>query len=250
MENIFDVNPEDVSLQAKSGGNFGLNKGSISKFEFNPNAGKDGAAQDAVDLDVKVGDREFRSRKYLSEEVYNNKNEKLKPGDEGYKEAYIAVYSQVIAVIKHALGALGVQAQAMSAATAGLNNGQLVEGIKRLVALAPANYNTIPVDVFLEYQWSIPEGKDRTYLQLPKNMKGGAFLCSSMAGSWQEVRGEDGSLSYVNGSGAKHLFTRDKNFMESNKAIPQGNVNGNQTTVTSTGGEVFQANPEAAGWGM
>ena len=37
----------------KQGGKFGLNTGVVTKFEYNPNAGKDGAEQDAIDLNMK-----------------------------------------------------------------------------------------------------------------------------------------------------------------------------------------------------
>lgn len=244
MENIFDTKADDASLQSKGGGSFGLNKGRITKFEVNPNAGKDGAAQDAVDLDVTVGDREFRSRHFLNLAVYDNKNKLLNPGEPGHQEAFVAHYSQVIGVIKHALGALGVTEQAMSTATAGLTSKDLIEGVKKLVALAPANCSTIPVDVFLEYQWSIPEGKDRTYLQLPRNMKGGRFLSPSVPGTWEEVKAEDGSLSYINKEGQKHPFTKDAGFMGSNKAIPQGNIGGSGGTTSAPTNSPF-GNPTA-----
>ena len=43
----------------KQGGKFGLNTGAfVTKFEYNANSGKDGAAGDAIDFTVQVGERE------------------------------------------------------------------------------------------------------------------------------------------------------------------------------------------------
>ena len=60
----------DVAPGAQ-GGKFGLNTGAhITKFEYNANAGAGGAAQDALDLTIQVGEREYRKRFFPISKVY------------------------------------------------------------------------------------------------------------------------------------------------------------------------------------
>lgn len=222
-KNIFGVEAEDKNLQAKQGGVFGLNTGSITKIAY-VEENTEGKDFKAIDLSTKIGDREFYQRFFLNESVYGSGDAGLlNPGDEGYEDAYYNYYSQIVAVIKHALGAVGVSKEAIARSLEGIASNQLVEGMKKMVELAPSDISSRSVDIFLEYQWSIPEGRDRTYLTLPKNMKGGEFLCASVSpvGKWEEVRTGEG-MHYVDNSGNKHPFTRSTSFMEGNKANQQG----------------------------
>lgn len=234
MKNIFNIKAEDSSLQSKSGGVFGLNQRvNISKFELGSFT-KDGETTPTVDINVKIDSREFYNRFFLNLEVYDNNNNRLSPGDEGYDTAFYNHYVQVIAVIKHTLKSLGVTDNAIDNSVQGLGSDQLVQGITNMMGLVPANYTEIPVDVFLEYQWNIPENQTRTFLTLPKNMKGGYFIVPAQnpVGNWKEIRTEQ-SLTYVDDAGNKHPFERNESFMTSNKAIEQ--IRGQSTPETPTG---------------
>lgn len=223
MKNIFAVEADDKSLAGKSSGVFGLNKGNITKFAFNDKAGTGGTDGNAVDMTVTTNGREYYNRFFLNLEVYGKDNNLLKPGEEGYDVAFFNHYSQIIAVIKHGLGSLGISKEAMNTVLTGMDNTKLVDGIQKLLSLVPNGFESKDVDVFLEYQWKISDGQDRTFLQLPKTMKGGEFLIPSVSsqGSWKEVRTGEG-LSYVDDSGNKHPFTRTESFMESPKGTQQG----------------------------
>ena len=221
-KNIFQVKANDESLQSKSSGVFGLNTGKISKFEFNDKAGKDGTDADAIDITVDIDGKEYYNRFFLGEEVFGN-GSLLKKGDEGYDKAFYAHYGQIVAVVKHALGVLGVEEAAMNAVLSELGNNDLVNGMKKLLTLVPNGFKDKSIDIFLEYQWKISTGQDRTFLTLPKNMKGGIFLCPHVApeGKWKAVT-DDGKLHYIDNGGKKHPFTRDAKFMGDKKAHQQG----------------------------
>lgn len=221
-KNIFQVKATDTSLQTKATGVFGLNIGKITKLEFNDKAGKDGTDGNAVDITVNIDGKEFYNRFFLNEDVYGSAG-LLKPGEEGYDKAFYSTYSQYVAVIKHALGVLGVSEEAINTVLSGIDNTKLVDGMKKMLTLAPDGYKDKTVDIFLEYQWQISDGQDRTFLTLPKNMKGGVFLTEHIApeGQWKAVN-EGGKLHYIDNGGKKHAFTRDANFMDSNKAKQQG----------------------------
>ena len=80
----------------KQGGKFGLNTGAfITKFEFNSNAGKDGAAGDAIDLTVQVGEREYRHRFFPITKVFAKEGGEITDvNSNAYKEALKKEFDQ------------------------------------------------------------------------------------------------------------------------------------------------------------
>ena len=225
LKNIFGVNDTDGALKGKSsGGKFGLNQGTISKFEFIDTAGKDNGPGNAVDIWVKINERDYRRRLYeTTGALFGPKNTKVEPGEDTYQDLFYADMGQKIAVIKHALKAVGITQANIDKISATLDPTKIGEGLKALVELVPAQYQNATVDCFLEYQWEIAEDQDKTFPELPKNMKGGYFLIPAIkpVGTWKEVRDEKG-LHYIDDAGNTHLFERDTAYMESNKGTQQG----------------------------
>jgi len=228
VKNTWGVNPEgkiqsdtDKSLQSASGGAFGLNKGFITKFEYNANAGKDDSPADAIDFTIKVGEKEFKSRVYdITGPLYKN-SEQIEPDAEGYNDLFNSELKQRQAVITHVCKALGITEKQIEVAVKNGGVTDFASWANVITSLKPANFVEIPIDVFLEYQWSIKGDNNRTFLQLPKNMKGGRFLSPHIIpnGKWTENKEE--GLKYIDAGGAIHPFTKSENFMESNKAIQQ-----------------------------
>lgn len=236
------INDEDESLAGKSqGGKFGLNTGFFSVIELVTNAGKDKSPGIAVDVNVIIGEREYRRRLYdITGDLYGKGNVKLSKTDEGYNEVYEDAMKQLMGVIVHAVKAVGVTQQAIDTILAnGANNYE--DWSKKVLSLLPADYQKRPIDFFLEYQWNIADDQDKTYPELPKNMKGGRFLSPALkpVGKWKEVIDADG-LYYVDDNNIKHLFVRPSNFMDSNKGKQQ-------TKVTSFGGNP-NVPTESAAW--
>jgi hypothetical protein len=230
------VSDNDESLQTKTGGRFGLNQAFITVFEYNPTAGADGAAADAVDITVMVEQKEFRRRIYdITGDLYNKNNEKVSPDQEGYAELYNAELKQRMAVVTHAAKALGVTDDQIKTALA-TPPSSFAAWAKIMTSLPSDNFRTKPVDVFLEWEWQIGEGNTQTFLILAKNMKGGRFLCPHVKpqGAWT-AKNEKG-LTYVDAAGNEHPFTRSEDYMKSNKAkqqkegqedAPSGGMNNN-----------------------
>lgn len=223
MENIFNqvIDDQDESLRSKSGGSFGLNLGFITKLEYNASAGKDNSEGDAVDIAVQIADKEFRRRIYdATSALFGANNTKIEPNEEGYAELYKAEMAQRMAVVTHAVKATGVTVEALKASLSAATDFKSWAGI--ICSLPPVDFKSNPVDVFLEYQWNISESQDRTYLELPKNMKGGYFLCPAQnaVGSWKPVTTGEG-MKYVDDASNEHPFTRSTNYMKGNKANQQ-----------------------------
>jgi hypothetical protein len=92
-----------------------------------------------------------------------------------------------------------------------------VQILEKLVKDTP-NWDKIPLDIFLVYQWSIKGDNTRTFLELPKNTKHGSFITKTTTTDFTEVK--TSGLKYVNEKGEIHPFKRSKWFMESNFANP------------------------------
>lgn len=229
------INDQDESLKGQAdSGVFGLNQGFLTKLEYNPNAGADKGPGDAVDITFMVGSKEYRRRIFDVTRVYDRKGNQLTDeNDPEFIKAYNQNMLQAMGVITHAVKATGVSQQQVDAALATPPD-NFADWAKVITALVPQEFEAKPVDGFLEYQWNIADGQDRTYPELPKNMKGGYFLVPSVAvsGSWKpeyqwiekDASGKETKkqgLRYVDNAGNIHPFIRNKNFMESNKAIQQ-----------------------------
>jgi len=222
--NLFAIDDNDKSLRSPAGGYFGLNTGYITKFEFNENAGKDNSPTDAVDINITVNGKEYRRRLFEPSDVLYYRNTQVHKGEPDYEKAYIEDIRTKVAIIKHALKALGVSEQAIKNTSDTLVSVSIAEGFKKLCSLVPKDYKSKPVDVFLEYQYNIQGDNDKTYLEIPKNFKGGDFLVSHQKpskGEWVATISDKGQLNYVDSNGMVHTFERNSKFMNSSKAKEQ-----------------------------
>lgn len=249
--NLFDggfISDEDESLKAKSVTNFGLNTGAvITKFEHNPNAGKDGSPTDALDIEITLGTKRFMTRFFEINKVFSKGKNSVEITDTTSEE-YIAGYNEAAkaqkGIITHYLKVFYTEAEIGKAfANASLKSfADYYKFVAEAVQLGMKRKGP-EVDIFLQYQWQIKSGQDITYLELPKNMKDGSFICKPIAceGKWNEVRNADG-LSYVDDKGNLHRFKRDASFLTSAKGFQQSTK-----TKTSTEGVNAMAGNTADG---
>jgi len=234
------VDDKDSSLQTTAGGNFGLNKAFITDFSLSTTAGRDNAPANAILIAVKVGDREYKHRIYeVTGSLLNGDSAPVEKGEEGYDALYKTKTMQDSAYVTHVIKALGFSDDQVKAAIGAPSNFTEFATKVTTLAGAQATYSAKPVDVFLEYQWKISEGQTRTFLQLPKNLKGGFFLNvgTTPTGKWNEVRDNDGMV-YKDDSGVTHPFVRNSNFMGGNKANLQDSSN--PTESSSEGAAAMQ----------
>ena len=237
---IFSVNDTDKGLQGKASGNFGLNGPvNVTKLEYTNRAGKKDEAGNpteghAFDIHVQVKDREYNLRIYdpTGSDMLDKDGKPVKQGEPGYDVLFKADGIQRVAVVKHAIKSVGVTDVQIAAIVPTVTS--FTDFFQKLATLVPAQFQTKQVDAFLEYQWNPSEGQTMTFLQLPRNMKGGPFLIPHVPGVFKETINSDGSLSYVDASGNKHPFERNDGYMDSNKAIQQGVANTRATNSAAT----------------
>lgn len=225
----------------KQGGKFGLNTGAfITKFELNENAGKDGAAADAIDFTVQVGEREFRHRFFPISKVFaKGGGEITDTNSEEYKKAMASEVAQFNAVISDIVKVFVSEEDLKLALQVPIPTFKdFAKIVTRLVQATP-NWQKKPVDVFLQYQWAPSGDNDKTYLELPKNVKQGVFIVPSEGEGFKEERTST-HLKYVKDDGTEHPFKRGEWFVnsdfakETNLASPAADINQSATTSGAT----------------
>lgn len=238
----------DVAPGAQ-GGKFGLNTGAhITKFEYNANAGAGGAAQDAIDLTIQVGEREYRKRFFPISKVYakGDGGEITDTNSEEYKirfkeeaELFNATISDIVKVFISEEDLKAALSTPMSSFA------DFARVVTRLVQQSSPSWQKVPVDVFLQYQYKPGEGKDRSYLELPSNVKHGSFVSKSFGSGWTEEKTET-TLAYTRGE-EQHPFKRGKWYVESpfaNQIVISGGAAMNGDTGSNSG----SSSQGAGGW--
>lgn len=199
-------------VKPKSNRHFGLNKGNITKIEW---------VNDPVDA-LKI---EFLIEGDANPIFYTvfpinklfDKNGELSEGTPEYTEALKKAESELAGLLVHIfkpLVSIEKIKEAIGTKDVGFN-----EFVKILTAILPKNYTTIALDIFLQYQWNLKEGKEVTFLEVPRAIKHGAFITTHQTGEWKKIDGE--SLRYTDAANNIHPFVRSDWFMKSNFAKQQ-----------------------------
>lgn len=227
----------------KEGGKFGLNTGVVTKFEYNPLAGAGKTAGDAIDLTIQVGEKEFTKRFFPVGKVYAKKGggELTDVTSDVYKAAHKEAMDLFNATITDIVLVFVEKADLMAALAHPIADFKAYASLlQRLVQSSPAFIAKAPVDIFLEYQ-SKPSGENtRTFLQLPKDVKHGQWICKHQGPGFVE----DKSTTHVryNLGEVAHPFKRGEWYMGSTFANVINLVNGEAAPAgagapaTTTGG--------------
>lgn len=213
---------KENTQQTSSFGKFGLNqKAYITKLEFNPNGGANNTPREVLDVTIQLGEKTFMSRYGLPLEVRKDGNVITDTNSQEYKTA-MEIETGLISELVTQFARCFVPVEDLKTAlSAPINTFKdFINLVVRLVNVQ-GDFTKVPVDIFLQYQWSIntAKGSTSTFLELPKNTKQGLFVCKHVEGDFKEVT-TDG-LKYVDAEGNTHPFKRSKWFMQSNWAKRQ-----------------------------
>lgn len=261
------VSDTDPSLQYQSSNlKFGLNsKVVLTAFEYSTATGQGGTeGNPALIIKIDVNGTERNVRKYdptvPGGKVYYRGKEVLDKNSPDYTAGLQEAVKATKAYITHFLKATGKTEEQIQAIYATATNFQSLVTAAQ-AAILPSITGRQPLDLFLQYQGKIKDGK-QTYLEIPETLLYGGFITAHMApqgGEWTEERNwvekqADGSevaktgIRYVDGAGNVHRFDRDENFIKSKNATLQTAVGGpsipgNPTPVTPT-----TSNPAQQAW--
>lgn len=200
----------------KQGGKFGLNVNAfVTKFAYNPNGGKAGAQQDAIDLNVQVGEKEYMLRFFPVTKVFGKKNggELTDTNSQEYKDRRKEEVDLLNATLSDIVKCFVSEEDLSQALSTPISSfADYAQILQRLVQSSP-NYTKRPVDVFLEYQYTPTGENKRTFLTLPKSVKHGTFIVKAQGDGYVEDR-TDTHLRYVNAEGIIHPFRRTEWFVK------------------------------------
>ncbi len=205
-----------------SGGiSFGLNSGvtRMTNFAFNPNGGKDGEQQEVLDVVFDIDGKETNNRMFPVTKAFlpNNGGETTDPNHDAFKKAMQEFNGTVVHIMK----AFVPEEQLKAALSVPIASFQQFCNV--CVNLLPSDYKNRKLDVFGQWQWQMTGENSRTFVNLPRNVKHGRFICAHVApvnGPWVTTN-PNGGLVYLDGDGNKHPFNRNKWFMGSNFAKQQ-----------------------------
>lgn len=232
MDNTFGyIEDTDSSLQTKSSSTkFGMNTCTMNKIEYSP----EGEFAESVSIELSVGGSVAYRTYYNPTQVFVN-GIRYEKGTEEFKAGYPKEVNQKLACFIHMARALGVSVEELKGAVATASN--FKEYAEAVIGTLPEDYTSKKLHVFLQWQWTIKQGKTQTFPEIPDNMKGGAYMAPYTApvGEWKPVT-INGKFKYEDEAGNFHTFERDEGFMSSHKAIQQ-------FATTQKSGETGTANP-------
>ena len=199
-------------IKPKSVRKFGLNKGTITNIEWVNDP------MEALKINFLVeGDTNPIFYTVFPINKLYDKNSELTAGTPEYEVALKKAESELAGLLVHIFKPF-VSIEKIKEAI-GTKDVGFSEFVKILTSILPKNYTTIALDIFLQYQWNLKDGKETTFLEVPKAIKHGAFITTHQAGEWNKIDGE--SLRYTDSANNVHPFARSDWFMKSNFAKQQ-----------------------------
>lgn len=237
------VDSAAVTNSSSSNGKFGLNQGAlVTKFEYNPNGGQDGSAGDCIDLTISINDAEYRRRYFPVTKAYGENNEEVTdPKAPEFVKEVNFLNATLMDICKVFVTEDEIKTALSNPAIKDFVS--FAQALERLVKSKP-NWDKEPVDVFLQYQWSIKGDKEVTYLELPKtnSIKHGSWIVAHINADFKQSTTDKG-ISYLTSEGIKHPFKRSEWFATSNFGVRQdirpgsdSATTANTTTTGTTGG--------------
>lgn len=224
---------------------FGLNAGvtTLQKLEWIPNGGKEGAEQEALDILFNINGAERSYRMFPVVKAFDKANKEITdPSAKEFQDAVLDFNARITHIM-----CCYMDKEAYIAALS-RPTGSFKGFCKIIESLLPKNFKDIKLDVFMQYQWQMSEGQNVTFLELPKKMKYGKWICPAQEGEWVEKRidnpddnvvealwyeTKDGRVDERTGKPVKHPFTKNGWFMSSNFAKQQKNANAGTSNSTN-----------------
>lgn len=230
---------------------FGLNAGKtfLKTFEWKPNAGKDGAEQEAVEIILEIDGSPKSHRMFPVTQAFGKNQEKITdPNAPEFKEA-VKDFNASIYHIAHVF-----VDEATYKATISRPFTSFKDFIEVVASMLPKNFAEIPLDCFMQYQWQPSSGKNRTYLELPRKMKTGRWLVKAQPGTWTKHIAENinaetkEALWYTNEKGEKHPFIKNGWFMLSSFAnqLNAGSSQNTGSNIGASGSNIASNAPDTA----
>lgn len=246
---MYGYENDDVPVRALV---FGLNSGvaRVVKFEWINNAGTGNTEGEALDIQIAIEGQErtlsYRLFPITKAFIAGGNGETTDQNHPDFKKA-VKEFNSCVTHFMHCF----VSKETLQTALARpISN--FKEFCKVLMSLLPKGYESISLDLFAQYQWQLKGEAKYTYLELPKKMSYGKWLCPHVApiGKWKAVvvpeptNDTPVALKYVDDAGNVHPFTRNGWFMNSNFAKLQKSDSAESADDIATGDQDMSGGTE------
>lgn len=241
-------------LQNESGrsfGKFGLNKGAnLTKFEF-----AEGDYGPTLTVEFKV--EEATHIRFITPvtRVWAKAGGEIQPGHPEYDESKKAEEQKIVLWVNQIVEAI-TSREAVQQALTSVPPTTMVEYFKLMERVVKSNpqWETKPLDLFLQYQYSPKPGYTVTFLEVPRpnNLKNGnlVFVTSDQPGTFSENR--EKGLKYVNEENKVHPIKRTAFFLTQAYSKPAATVapseGASQFTAPNGTGTTPNTNPADNNW--
>lgn len=212
---------------------FGLNLAKLEEIKYIAADEAEGTGE-AIEFNYDIDGEKRSARKYAVTKAYDdNGNEVTDPAHEAMEKERNNLVGSIYHMLKPYFGDRIQQvAQSFNQPVAGL------KGVMDIfMKYVTQDYKNIPVHLFLQYSWNIKGDNNKSYLEIPKNLKHGHFVSAALPGEWkQKVLPEEKEgkyLIYENEKGEIHPIYKNKWFMESNFAKEQTKPEGQTATAVA-----------------
>lgn len=158
---------------------FGLNKAVMTKFEYNPNGGKDGAAQECLDISFEVNGVTKSYRQFPVTKAYDKGVEITDPKHPAMKKEFNSFNAKLTQLMK-----CFVTEEELKSAM--MNITSFKSFCSALADVLPSNYSEVELDIFCQYQYQAKEDKPK-FVEIPKDVKQGKVFVPHVEGDFTMI---------------------------------------------------------------
>lgn len=237
------------TTEAKDFGKKGLNTNcKLVDIVYNPNGGAGGSALDVLDVNIQVGEFTYKTRIFdLDPTKVYHKGALIPKTHPEYEKEFGKIQRNFTGYLSDLMACFlpAPKIQEIFQTNPITSFKQYAQLVEKVIKSNPL-WNTVDLDVFLQYQNTMSNGKTMTYLELPRNNKHGRVFAPTINGvTWKEQIDERG-LKYLGEvtdpnvllSSPVHCFKRAPYFLDMNFWNQQKleSDNGEPTNESAFGG--------------
>lgn len=172
---------------------FGLNQGvKMTKFEFNPNGGKDGAAQECLDIAFEFNGGSVKNwRQFpVTQAIDKNGNKVTDPRSSEMKAAFNEFNAKISQLMK-----CFITEEELKQGLMGVSN--FKSYCNALTNLLPKDFSSVNLDVFCQYQWTSKSDNGTKYVEIPSNVKQGKVFVAAEEGNYEPITIDSKAMTFT-----------------------------------------------------
>lgn len=169
--------------KASSSLNFGLNqKAVMTKFEFNPNGGKEGAAQECLDIIFEFPNG--TTKNYRQFPITKAKSKDGNDITDPRAKEMIAAFNEFNSKITQIMKCFVTEEEVKQGLSTVSNFKSFCQALTNLL---PSNWKEMPIDIFCQYQWQPKGDYDAKFVEIASNVKQGKVFTAGVEGYFDAV---------------------------------------------------------------